>query len=283
MPRKARIHSTTGIYHVMLRGINGQDLFREKDDFISFQKRLFQLSHPKDEKGEPTDPFCHIYAYCLMTNHVHLMLRPLGKDLSEVIRSLAVSYARYYNNVMSRRGYLFQDRFRSEPVEDFNYLITLFRYIHQNPLKAGLVSDVDDYCWSSWHEYSPTSMNALPICEKTFIVNQLDLSHLTTLVKQPLESDGCVGLEEDAHPSDNDVRQMLFEMLQGVHSLEAITNLPKKDRDKIVILALQRGAGIRQLERITGIGFSMIRRLKMKNVSKTPSPLCCNPNNWIVF
>ena len=114
-------------------------------------------------------------------------------------------------------------------------------------------------------------------------MDQLDLSHLTILVKQPLESDGCAGLEEDAHLSDNDVRQMLFEMLQGVHSLEAIANLPKKDRDKIVILALQRGAGIRQLERITGIGFSMIRRLKMKNVSKTPSPLCCNPNNWIVF
>lgn len=122
------------------------------------------------------------------------------------------------------------------------------------------------------HEYSPTSVNVLSICEKSFILDQVDLSHLTTLVKQPLESGGCFGFEKDTHPSDNEVREMLFEMLQGVHSLEAIANLPRKGRCKIVILALQRGAGIRQLERITGIGFSTIRRLKMKNVSKTPSP-----------
>lgn len=106
MARKARVHSTTGIYHVMLRGINGHHLFREQDD---------------------------------------------------------------------------------------------------------------DYCWSSWHEYSPASVNALSVCEKSFILDQMDLSHLSTLVKQPFESDGCYGLEEDGHPSDNDVHKMLFEMPQRVH------------------------------------------------------------------
>ena len=272
MPRKARVHSITGIYHVMLRGLNGQDLFHNDDDYAFFQKRLFQLSHPKDDKGEPIEPFCHIYAYCLMTNHVHLMLRPEGKELSEIVRSLAVSYARYYNSVLSRRGYLFQDRFRSEPVENFNYLITLFRYIHQNPLKAGLVGNVDDYRWSSWHEYWPVSGNAPSICEKSFILDQVELQNLSTWVNQPLESNDCSFLEEEPHPSDDDVRVMLLEMFPGVDHLEEIANLPKKERNEIIVSALQKGAGIRQLERLTGIGFGIIHRLKTKNGSKTPSP-----------
>ena len=278
MPRKARLHSVTGIYHIMLRGLNGQDLFRGDDDYIFFLRRLFQLSHPKDAKGEPMEPFCSIYAYCLMSNHVHLMLRPEGKELSEVVRSLTVSYARYYNNAISRRGYLFQDRFRSEPVEDFNYLVTLFRYIHQNPLKAGLVSNVDAYRWSSWHEYI-SSGNVLSICEKSFILDQVDLSHLSTWVRQLLENDDCSHLEEVARPSDEDVRELLTRMLQGDNfqgdnSLGSIANLPKKERDEIIISALQAGAGIRQLGRITGISVGIIQRLKIKNDTKTPSP--CN-------
>lgn len=267
----------------MLRGLNGQDLFHDDDDYAFFQKRLFQLSHPKNDKGESMEPFCHIYAYCLMTNHVHLMLRPKGKELSEIVRSLAVSYARYYNNVLSRRGYLFQDRFRSEPVEDFNYLITLFRYIHQNPFKAGLVTHVDDYLWSSWHEYWLVSGNTPSICEKSFILDQVELKDLSTWVRQPMESADCSRIEEDEHPSDDDVREMLHEMLLGVNNLgvnnlgvdnlEAIAHLPKKKRNEIIVSALQKGAGIRQLERITGTGFGIIQRLKTKNVSKTPSPL----------
>ena len=272
MPRKARLHSTTGVYHVMLRGLNGQDLFHDNGDYAFFQKRLFLLSHPKNEKGEPMEPFCHIYAYCLMTNHVHLMLRPKGKELSEIVRSLAVSYARYYNNALSRRGYLFQDRFRSEPVEDFNYLITLFRYIHQNPLKAGLVSDIDDYFWSSWHEYCSVLGDASSICEKSFILDQVEFQNLSTWVKQPIESDDCSRLVEADHPSDDDVREMLLEMFPEVDNLEGITHLPKKKRNEIIVSVLQKGAGIRQLERITGIGFGIIQRLKIKNESKTPSP-----------
>ena len=74
MARKARRHSNTGIYHVMLRGINRQDLFHEESDYLFFLERLRLLAHPKNEKNEPASPLCDIYAYCLMTNHVHVML-----------------------------------------------------------------------------------------------------------------------------------------------------------------------------------------------------------------
>ena len=256
----------------MLRGLNGQDLFHNDEDYLFFQDRLLQLSHPKDVEGKPMEPFCHIYAFCLMTNHVHLMLRTIGKDLSEVVKSLAVSYARYYNHSFSRRGYLFQDRFRSEPVEDFKYLITLFRYIHQNPLKAGLVSDVESYRWSSWLEYSSVSGHIPSICEKSFILDQVDLSQILALVKQPLEGTDCSKLGENIHPSDDDVRQMLSERLKGGLKPECMADLPKNERNEILLSVIQKGAGIRQLGRITGIGFKIIQKLAAKKESKSPSP-----------
>ena len=189
-----------------------------------------------------------------------------------VVKSLAVSYARYYNHEFSRRGYLFQDRFRSEAVEDFDYLITLFRYIHQNPLKAGLASDVDSYRWSSWQEYSSESGYTPSICEKTFILEQTDMRQLLALVKQPLEDTDGFSLEENQHPSDNDVRQMLSERLKGGLKLECMTDLPKNERNEILLSLIQKGAGIRQLVRITGIGFKIIQKLAAKKESESPSP-----------
>ena len=83
---------------------------------------------------------CHIYAYCLMPNHVHLLLCEKNWPLGEIVKSIAASYALYYNKKYGRIGHLFQDRFKSEPCNDADYFMTLFRYIHQNPVKAGLVS-----------------------------------------------------------------------------------------------------------------------------------------------
>ena len=145
MARKARKHSNIGIYHVMLRGINRQDLFHEKSDYLFFLERLRLLAHPINENNEPASPLCDIYAYCLMTNHVHVMLATRERELSDVVKPLAISYARYYNTKYSRCGYLFQDRFKSEPVDDFNYAVTLFRYIHQNPVKARIVYTVEKF------------------------------------------------------------------------------------------------------------------------------------------
>ena len=110
MARKARRHSNTGIYHVMLRGINRQDLFHEESDYLFFLERLRLLAHPKNEKNEPASPLCDIYAYCLMTNHVHVMLATKEKELSDVVKPLAISYARYYNTKYSRCGYLDRDK-----------------------------------------------------------------------------------------------------------------------------------------------------------------------------
>ena len=142
MPRKPRQISGTGIYHVMLRGINRQNIFEDLEDHAQMLMYMQQLIEQYDELGNRLPPLCTIYAYCLMSNHVHILLKVHEKEIGDTIKPLAVSYALYFNRKYSRTGHFFQDRFKSEPVNDITYFVTLLRYIHQNPLKAGIVQHV---------------------------------------------------------------------------------------------------------------------------------------------
>ena len=132
MPRQARKESGTGIYHVMLRGINRQDIFEETEDYVRMLSCMQQMLEQYDDQGNRLPPLCTFYAYCLMSNHVHLLLRVNQEDIGSTIKHLAVMYAIYYNQKYSRFGHVFQDRFKSEPVNDMAYFVTLLRYIHQN-------------------------------------------------------------------------------------------------------------------------------------------------------
>ena len=121
MPRQERLQSATGIYHVMLRGINKQDIFEDDEDYIQFLKILNGLVDRHDDDGHILPAHCTFYAYCLMTNHVHLLIRERDELISESIKRIGVAYARYYNHKYERNGHLFQDRFRSEPVNSIEY------------------------------------------------------------------------------------------------------------------------------------------------------------------
>ncbi|MFT3861348.1 transposase [Micropruina sp.] len=140
MPRQARQLADSGIYHVMLRGVNRDVIFLEHDDYEGF---LNALADTRAASG------CKVLAYCLMPNHVHLVLRPAVESLSEVMKRLGVRYAGRFNRKYGRTGHVFQDRFRSLPVEDDAYLVTLLRYMWNNPVRAGLVDRMDEYRWSS--------------------------------------------------------------------------------------------------------------------------------------
>ncbi len=145
MPRSARMKSKTGIYHVMLRGINRQDIFEDEEDYMKMLSCLEGLVKRRDENGQLQPPLCTIYAYCLMSNHIHLLVRERDNNLSEIVKRIGVVYAYYFNKKYGRYGHLFQDRFKSESVETSAYFLTLLRYIHQNPLKAGISNNVEDY------------------------------------------------------------------------------------------------------------------------------------------
>lgn len=144
MPRQARTKSISNIYHVMLRGINRQDIFEDDGDRLYFMKALRKCKEVSGFK---------LYAFCLMSNHVHLLIEPAGESLDIVFKRIGSSYAGWFNRKYQRVGHLFQDRFRSENVETDQYFMTVLRYILQNPAKAGMEKQPGTYRWSSYRAY----------------------------------------------------------------------------------------------------------------------------------
>ena len=144
MPRTARKTSLSNIYHVMLRGINRQNIFEEDEDrlyFLNILGRCKKLSGFK------------LYAFVLMSNHVHFLIEPADESLDTIFRRIGTRYAVWFNQKYQRVGHLFQDRFRSENVESDQYFRTVLRYIIQNPMKAGIESRPGSYRWSSFLAY----------------------------------------------------------------------------------------------------------------------------------
>jgi len=144
MPRVSRKKSQSKIYHIMLRGINQQSIFEDDGDYDKFMDIL--STYKRDIGYE-------IYAYCLMGNHVHLLMKEGKEEISNTVKRIGTSYVHWYNWQYDRKGHLFQDRFKSEAVENDTYLLTALRYVHQNPVKAGLAKNCADYKWSSYIEY----------------------------------------------------------------------------------------------------------------------------------
>lgn len=142
MSRKSRIYSKSQMYHVIMRGNNKQVLFYNDDD------RLYLLSHIKKYSNQLN---IEIYSYCLMSNHIHMLIGNATPKISLFIQKLATSYAMYFNRKYERSGHLFQGRFKSEPVENDEYFKTVTRYILQNPTKANICS-FRKYRWNSYIE-----------------------------------------------------------------------------------------------------------------------------------
>lgn len=147
MPRSPRIHAPGAMYHVTLRGNHRQDIFFTPDD-----RRL--LTHIVREVIADCD--ARLHAYCYMTNHVHALLQVSDIPLSKIMLLVAGQYARSVQARLQTTGHLFEKRYHALLVDADAYLLTLLRYIHLNPVRAGLVSSPDEYPWSSHHAYLGT-------------------------------------------------------------------------------------------------------------------------------
>src|SRR3989442_7299836 len=142
MGRPLRLLDDDLTYHALNRGNNRGPVFFSPDDYRTF---LRALRRTKDRY-----PF-RLFAYCLMGNHFHLVLRPdRGQSISRILQSLTVAHTWHYHKSRSTSGHVWQGRFKSPPVQDDDHLLTLLRYAESNPLRAGMVADLADYPWSSY-------------------------------------------------------------------------------------------------------------------------------------
>ena len=258
MPRTSRQHSDTGVYHVMLSGIDRRDIFVDDQDRGKFLKVLRAVIAPEDRDGKPLPPYCHIHAYCLMDNHIHLLIAESSEDIGTVMKRIGVSYVSYFNKRHGHLGPLFHDRYRSEPVGDTGYFITLLRYIHQNPVEAEMVTAPDQYRWSSWHEYSAKSFSPdKAICSRTLPFAALPWNELCEMVLNV--SGGSIEPHskiEHRRMTDNEARKTLDLLCDGDAS--TLSTMPKDQRKTLIRKAVGSGIGMRQLARITGIQYRSI-------------------------
>jgi len=145
MARAWRIEYEGALYHVLSRGNERRDIFLDDDD-----RTVFLTGLAEAEERFAVD----VFAYVLMDNHYHLLLRTRRANLSKAMQWLGVSYTTRFNFKQSRSGHLFQGRFKSMLVENDAYLLQLSYYIHCNPLRAGMVERLADYRWSSYRAYA---------------------------------------------------------------------------------------------------------------------------------
>jgi REP element-mobilizing transposase RayT len=145
MPRKPRIEYEGAFYHVIIRGNQRQNIFKDEEDFGKYLKILSRYKERYD---------FHLYAYVLMNNHVHLLVEIGLIPLSKIFQGINQSYTLYFNHKYNLSGHLFQGRYIAILCDRDAYLLSLLKYIHLNPLRAGMVKDVKDYRWSSHKIYS---------------------------------------------------------------------------------------------------------------------------------
>lgn len=140
MGRPWREEYKGGIYHVIARGNNKEYIFKESIDkgyFIKLLKESYECMGYK------------IYGYVLMDNHYHILIQTMGKKLQEIMHQINNKYSKYFNYKYERVGHVFQGRYKACLVQDERYMLRVLRYIHQNPIKAGMCIRVGDYKWSS--------------------------------------------------------------------------------------------------------------------------------------
>ncbi len=246
MSRQARKKSQSGIYHIMLRGINGQVIFEDRQDKEKF---LESLKNYKAISGYK------IFAYCLMSNHIHLLIKIEKEDLDLIIKRIAGSYVYWYNWKYKRRGHLFQDRFKSEPVEDDSYFLTVIRYIHQNPIKGGLCRKIDEYDFSSYNEYIKKPY----IVDNEFCFEIIDREDFIRFNNED-NADICLDIEESNFRLTDEEAKLIIQKISKCKNVTDFQNLPVDKRDKCLRVLREKGMSIRQISRLTGVSFNIVRK-----------------------
>ncbi|GBF35633.1 transposase [Desulfocucumis palustris] len=258
MPRQAREKSRTGIYHVMSRGINGQEIFNDDKDRLKYLETLYR---------EKLEKSIEIYGYCLMGNHLHLLVKEDEKGLGAVMKKIGTRYARWYNWKYKRRGYVFQDRYRSECVNDDAYLLTVIRYIHLNPTRAYLVNKPESWKWSSCGAYYGMQEYPSNLTETALILGIFSADRNAAVSKfmkymEEANSDKCLEHEEIQRKTDEQVREEILRLMQ-CQQIQNIQSMSKEARNNLLrdVKAIE-GTTYRQLARILGISTYNIVKAK---------------------
>jgi len=266
LPRQPRRKSYSDVYHCMLRGINKQDIFFDKKDYLEFQSIIKRTKNIFSYK---------LYSYVLMPNHIHLEIKDEKQKLSQIMHSISTSYANYFNKKYKRVGHLFQNRFQSRNVENSYYILNLVRYIHQNPIKAG-ICEMNKYSWSSYSEYFKKEKLKNEDC----IVDTDEILLMFSTKNNNVKSEffefnrKCLKFHDSLELLEYEMRnkltdeEVIYFIKQeiGIENIQEIQKYNINYRDDI-IQRIKKIKGItqKQIARILGVNIRIVQRACIKN------------------
>ena len=249
MARCPRKKSYTKVYHIIIRGINKQDIFLDNQDLRKFRKEIKRVK----EKYK-----FEIYAYAFMSNHVHLIIKDENENLELIMKSLTVSYSNYFNKKYERIGHLFENRFKSQAIEDESYLKNVVRYVHKNPENAGL----KPYIWTSYYEYM-TNKPKLIVTNQVmnlFTNNMDDFKAYHNIYEKYQDYDK--NYEMISKLQDEDAIKLIRDILKEPNLIK-IQNYDKDKRNEVISKILKiEGITKVQIARILGMNRKTISRIE---------------------
>ena len=258
MPRKPRTLSSTGIYHIILRSVNQHIIFEEDSDY---QKFLFILSDCKKKYD------IDIYAYCLMDNHIHILLLLPKDKLSSFFQSLGTRFVRWYNNKYSRSGHLFQDRFYSSAIENNHAFLSALIYIHDNPVKANMCRHASEYRWSSIGAYYGAKNSLVNLSFAYNIAGSKD-SLLHFFAQETVSSDDPLFKKDHRqtnHFFTDEKALAVFKSVTHLSSASEATTLEKAKRNAYIRALKEKSLTIKQIARIMDVSASTVKRICKMN------------------
>lgn len=249
MARCPRKKSYTKIYHIIIRGINKQDIFLDNQDLRKFRKEIKRVN----EKYQ-----FEIYAYAFMSNHVHLIINDKNENLELIMKSLTVSYSNYFNKKYERIGHLFENRFKSHAIEDEGYLKNVVRYIHKNPENAGL----KPYIWTSYYEYTTNNSKLIATNQvMNLFANNIDNFKAYHNIYEKYQ-DYDKNYEMISKLQDEDAIKLIQEILKESNLIK-IQNYDKDKKNEVISKILKiEGITKVQIARILGINRKTISRIE---------------------
>ena len=239
------------MYHVMLRGVNKQMIFLSDADNLRFLQILQQV---KDVSNFA------LLGYCLMGNHIHLLIqeREEGEPLDKIMQRIQNRFIGWYNLSYDRCGPLFGGRFRSEAVEDERYLVTVLRYIHQNPVKAGICRRMSDYKWSSYGDYADGKALLEGLVDTEVAEGMFGKNELLRFFDE-CSDDVCL---DDLTPEEMEKTYFsIYNEISGGCFDEAFEKLSWEQKREIVENCKKKGVPLKKLSEYTGMSCYKLRKL----------------------
>ncbi len=267
MPRGPRKCSSTQIYHVMLRGNEKKNIFIDDED----KTMLMDIMLEKKRMGEFL-----LYSYCILDNHVHIVIKEMKDPLPRIMGRIATSYAQYFNKKYKRVGHVFQDRYKSENIEDENYLMCVIRYIHNNPQKAGICS-AGQYKWSTLRLYLDSLKSGRELPEirdvlSIFSDNEIEAVKAFAEFSKKNDNDSYMDIEQEGiyDIDEGNVEEYIRSCLKerGITLQDLRTKNYRKIREELIKELVEHSClSKRRIAELTGINRETVRKL-----SKEPSP-----------